>query len=79
MAKKQSLPDPASDGAYEWTKSDIDGMTALLGRQMMDGKFNPKTWEGDNVEYTFVDGTTRMVIPKYFGMVHRQWQDKFGD
>ena len=41
---------------------------------MMQGKFNPKTWDGETFNLPFADGQTRPILPKYFGAVLSQWQ-----
>jgi hypothetical protein len=65
--------DPASEGEWEWTQADIDGVMGELGRRMMAGKFNPRTWEGEDFTYVFQDGTERGIHPPYFGYVYKQW------
>ncbi len=75
MAKKKrfTLPDPASEGAFDWTQEDIDAVLQQLGRMSVQGKFNPATWEGEVFKITLSDGREHEVLPRYFGMVYGQW------
>lgn len=75
MSKRQ-LADPASADtpeAFDWTQADIDAAQAELGRQMMRGKFNPSTWEGEPFTLKFADGAKRQILPRYFGAVLADW------
>jgi len=71
---EKTLKDPAG-GDFVWTQADIDGVMGELGRRMAQGKFDPKTWEGEEFEFTFADGTVHCVLPKYFAYVYKQWKE----
>jgi hypothetical protein len=74
MAQEQiRLPDPATNGSYEWTQEDIDAVLHRLGQMAMQGTFNPTTWEGQTLTIR-IAGQERQVMPKYFGYVYSQWQ-----
>ncbi len=70
---KRTMKDP-SGGDYFWTQADIDAGQRILGQRMMQGKFNPRTWEGEAFDLPFADGQTRTILPKYFGAVLGLWQ-----
>jgi len=75
MAKTKTikLPDPATQGSFDWTEPDIDKVLTELGRRAMQGKFNPRTWEGEDFKIELSDGREHDIMPKYFGAVYGQW------
>lgn len=70
-----TLPDPASEGEWSWTAEDIEAVVEELGRRAMTGRFNAQTWEGDAIEIELSSGK-HTILPKYFGVVFKQWQDR---
>lgn len=71
-----TISDPATEGSYEWTQQDLDTALEMLGKNAAQGKFDPATWDGDNITVKFADGVERECVPKYIGYIASLFQQR---
>lgn len=76
--KTNALPDPASEGGFNWTEPDIRAARARVAQLIVSGEVNPQTLDGEPFAITFADGKTRNVLPRYLSAVYQKWAAQFG-